>query len=274
MTTYVSEKKELEHIKYVRLHDRFVYGLKEAGYIEEDIIHIQNDWWFCGGKDGLPSEKEGTIKNKTLREWELRWNTQFPTIEMPIYEPKCICHQHGLRYNCYITDGVRYLMLGRCCKDMFIRKRSKVCSRCNEPHRNKKDDYCNECRELNIEDEKALQLKKELDLQQEHKRIHLERMELQIKEAKQRKDEAERAKELEVKKCSRTMSDYMNDAQRNIPKSNKSIQQIEQCLIQIKDIREVNKKIINNNCIDCNKVINSKGTSYKRCYDCNKKVYK
>lgn len=141
---------------HYKLHKKFVSGLKnDYAMTDEQIKEVQEKWWFCGGRAHYKIESSGNIEDFIYPEylwWESYFKQYFPNEPLPDQIDECVCHTKIL-YNCYITDGNEVLIIGRCCKNHFIVNSGKTCSRCRKSHRNKKDNYCDDCRIL-IQQEK------------------------------------------------------------------------------------------------------------------------
>ena len=80
-------------------------------------------------------------------------------IERPDYTNHCVC---GVKIviNCYIIHekNLDIHVVGRCCMKRFLSKdkQNKTCDQCNMPHKNRKDGFCNDCRETIKEQENEL----------------------------------------------------------------------------------------------------------------------
>lgn len=112
------------------MYKRFVDGLEEYGL---NIDEVTKKWMYCG------SNKIGCKVFECF----------YPDCERPEHETHCICKQR-IMTNCYITDGEgSILVIGSDCLKNFLKiNTGKRCSNCKTIHRNKKDNYCNTCREL------------------------------------------------------------------------------------------------------------------------------
>lgn len=110
------------------LTERFIEGLKKYNISYEDIQH--GKFKYCGGNKG-----------RHLNYYKLNFNEK----PLPNYTNKCICN-HDIKENCYISDGNTILILGNCCIKKFIPHNSRTCEICNQPHRNRKVNRCNNCR--------------------------------------------------------------------------------------------------------------------------------
>jgi hypothetical protein len=68
----------------------------------------------------------------------------------PDHEETCVC-DHYIKENCYITDKRDkkncLVVLGNCCIKRFIPASGRTCSECGDPHQNRRDNYCADCRE-------------------------------------------------------------------------------------------------------------------------------
>lgn len=121
------------------LHKRFVKGLKEDyGMTDEEVKKVEDEWVYCGHR----TKDEATDTKGLFKQY-------FPNIPIPDFEPSCICRKCLTKNNHWITDKHEVLIIGQCCKDMFIKHRLRSCNRCDKEHRNRKDNYCHDCRKLN-----------------------------------------------------------------------------------------------------------------------------
>lgn len=112
----------------LKLTQKFISGLENYGLTYDDII--KSGWKYCGGNE-----------RSHLGYFKLC----FGNIELPEVEDKCVCG-HEIRENCYITNNIDILVLGNCCIKKFIEKSMRTCSKCDEPHKNRKNNLCNNCR--------------------------------------------------------------------------------------------------------------------------------
>lgn len=108
------------------LTDRFIKGLMEYNLTVDEI----KNWKYCGGN-----------YNPHYNYFRLCC----PNDDLPDYEDRCACG-HKIVENCYITDGEQILVLGNCCIKRFIPKCGRTCEICEQPHKNRKVNRCNECR--------------------------------------------------------------------------------------------------------------------------------
>lgn len=113
------------------LSKRFFTGLSEYNLTKEEIQ--SGDWVYAGGD----------------HERHLRYFYQvFPEAEsLPGHEDRCVCN-HPIKWNCYIRHKVsnEVVVLGNCCIKKFIKDSGRTCGMCGEPHKNRKDNHCNDCR--------------------------------------------------------------------------------------------------------------------------------
>ena len=112
------------------LSERFLKGLLSYGLTYEDII--ESGWKYAGGDRGRHLNY---------------YNLMFNGYEKIPYEGRCICG-HPIKENCYITDANQesYIVLGNCCIKRFIPKSCRTCDICEGPHKNRKINRCNNCR--------------------------------------------------------------------------------------------------------------------------------
>lgn len=111
-----------------KLSQAFINGLKE---MDLDYLDVKTNWKYYGGNKGSHLNYYRMITNDPL----------------PEHSKKCVCN-HTIKENCYITDPNEELIviIGNCCIKKFIDKKGRTCSRCKKPHNNRKDNYCNSCR--------------------------------------------------------------------------------------------------------------------------------
>jgi len=166
------------HITYWRFREGICQALElddKASEAEKDALikEVETKWWFCGGRDTRPEQEQrdegdkDSVPEHVLAEWARLWEYYFPGADMPGAESTCVCNQGGLRYNTWITDGERVVVIGRVCLRQFLPRQakkmnSKRCDRCFKPHQNRKDNYCKACRVLNKQDE-ARQVKEDYE---------------------------------------------------------------------------------------------------------------
>ena len=108
--------------------NKFIKGLENHGLTDDDIKN--SGWKYCGGRTG-----------RHLNYFKLC----FPNEELPDKVNECVCG-HYIEENCYITNGDGILILGNHCIQKFIEKSSRTCEDCGEPHKNRKDNRCHNCR--------------------------------------------------------------------------------------------------------------------------------
>ena len=108
-------------------------------FMEKLIANSQTDrplqeWKYIGGNRGRHA----------------RWyQNLYPDCSPPYSKVKCIC-SHPIIENCYIqnkeTDVI--LIVGNCCIKRFLplESQGRTCPNCQEPHRNRNDPWCDDCR--------------------------------------------------------------------------------------------------------------------------------
>lgn len=197
------DEKTTNHITYERFKEGLLRALghhpKELTPEEQEAIirHVEENWWFCGGQDtrsGMNSSYDrdqmgetGSVSPEVLLRWKALWHHYFPHHEMPEPTEECVCGHSHLRYNCYITDGnIRTVITtGRICIQQFLpklakRMNGKRCDDCKQPHRNRNDNYCNDCRLRRKEErwraeEQRAQEERQRERERERKRQEEER---------------------------------------------------------------------------------------------------
>jgi hypothetical protein len=171
--------------------------IEEVSDEEQDAVirEVEEKWWFCGGRDTKADahdhEKDdgeaNSVPDATLKTWERLWKHYWGDEPMPESDSKCVCEQHGLRYNCFITDGHQVVVVGRVCLKQFLPRQARgmtshLCEDCMKPHRNRKDNYCNECREKKKQEEKEEEERKERERDEAMREwVRLEREKLELR---------------------------------------------------------------------------------------------
>jgi hypothetical protein len=152
------------------LDKRVIEELEKRGLTPEDL---KKNYKYCGGNQG-----------RHLKYFKLSFQNQK---SLPEYDNKCICG-HFIQENCYITDGENILIWGNCCINRFIEKSGRTCSNCNQSHRNRKNNLCNKCRDLDMQEKKEQDKEKEkIIIEENENRIRKEREEKRIIEEKEEK---------------------------------------------------------------------------------------
>ena len=112
------------------LRQCFINGLREKYNLTFNDIQ---KWKYCGG------DTKGH-----LNYWYRCKNNQ----PLPDHEDHCVCDRKIVR-NCYITDGSDIIVIGYCCIKKFMKHSGRTCEICDEPHKNRIDNRCNDCRSNN-----------------------------------------------------------------------------------------------------------------------------
>ena len=115
-------------IPSLELTDKFIKGLQGYSLTYDDIKN--SNWKYCGGRRGCH-----------LNYFKMCCAED----DLPDLVNECVCGHH-IEENCYITDGEQILVLGNCCIKKFITKSSRTCEKCEEPHKNRIVNRCNDCR--------------------------------------------------------------------------------------------------------------------------------
>jgi hypothetical protein len=128
----------------MRLNKRFEEGMKLLGYTIEEI----KKWVYCGG-DAHTTENDNTRGQSHLNYWLTQKHYDIRKGK-PIHMKECVCKVPIIQ-QCFISspDGEEILVVGNCCINQYTDKGvSRTCSRCGDKHKNRKDDFCNECRKI------------------------------------------------------------------------------------------------------------------------------
>lgn len=93
------------------------------------------EWRYAGGDTG---------------EHEEYFKTLFGNKQAPPHESYCIC-EHYIEENCYLQNKIsgELIVVGNYCikKHMPKNQAGRTCSDCEQPHKNRKDNFCKDCRE-------------------------------------------------------------------------------------------------------------------------------
>ena len=155
------EEEEVDLIKYF-IKPALKNGLEENGYTIEEL---QKDWIYCGSNGG-PSQRHGGIimaHPGRLEYWKQHCRHRGMPDCLPDWDNYCPCKQKLITENAYLTTKKRqedgeyhYMIIGSCCIKSFMPDGlSKICEDCGEPHKNRKDNKCNDCRDFHKEGKKC-----------------------------------------------------------------------------------------------------------------------
>ena len=105
-------------------------GLREMNISIDDLMQ---NYTYVGGNCG-----DG------LKRWKRMYGDEHPPESMD----ECICGHHIVDNRYLINKEGEMLVLGNCCIKRFLPKDYKLlkCKECGVKHKNRKVDYCNECR--------------------------------------------------------------------------------------------------------------------------------
>jgi hypothetical protein len=219
--------------------ERFKQGLLDWYKITfEELIE---KYKYCGG-DG------GNNVNKS-RHYNY-WVTQFGYEHFPRKEHNCVCGQPIVE-NCFVTDGANFIHMGNCCIKKFMpeNKSRRTCEICEEPHKNRKYNLCNECKITH----KRCQTCKEYfefdnkkheycnECYETKRKKELEEIEKKRKEREnERKERENERKEIENERKEREKK--VQEIRERTIKSKKGFMNAEQTVTKIKQIKQ---------CIEC-----------------------
>ena len=111
----------------VELTERFTNGLLKLGLTADEV---KNEFKYCGGGQG-----SGRHENYAI----------MCNIPEQKHREYCVCKQK-IKHNCYIRRNEFILVLGSCCINAFCDAKGRRCEKCDEPHRNRIVNRCNDCR--------------------------------------------------------------------------------------------------------------------------------
>ncbi len=110
----------------IMIKSRMIEGLKQYNLTFEEVC---DTWEYCGSDTDMSYFKL-RFKNRSL----------------PKHKHHCVCG-HDIVVNCYITNGVEILTLGTSCVKRFVKHHCRTCEVCKGPHKNRKVNLCNDCKE-------------------------------------------------------------------------------------------------------------------------------
>ena len=105
----------------------------------EKLLRDKN-WIYAGGEP-----RKGNQYHYNY--WVLFYTGKGWCSRTPTWVNHCIC-DHKILFNCWIfnTETKRMKVLGNCCIKKFGLD-GRRCQVCNEKHKNRKDNLCNDCRD-------------------------------------------------------------------------------------------------------------------------------
>ena len=121
-----------------RLTKQFLNGVKEKYNISPDEI---NKYYYVGGTD------------------DRYFKVIYPNHDYPKHVDRCVCGVK-IQINKYIAKNRDYnsiIVIGNECMKHFPNKKKRRCSNCNEIHKNRKDNICNDCRLKKYEPKEVFQ---------------------------------------------------------------------------------------------------------------------
>ena len=108
-----------------KIKSRLIQGLEQYNLTFEEFY---DKWKYCGGDGDKPY-----------------FRLCFKDRELPKHKSNCVCG-HDIIKNCYITNGVEILILGKCCIKRFMKHNTRTCEICEKPHKNRLVNLCNDCK--------------------------------------------------------------------------------------------------------------------------------
>jgi hypothetical protein len=225
--------------------ERFKKGLMNwYGFTLEELTE---NYKYCGG-DGGNKEKSSHYNY---------WVLQFGDKDFPYKEFECICG-HDIVENCFMVDKTRkkFIHMGNCCIKRFMpeNKSSRTCELCEEPHKNRKDNLCYDCREtynrcvickeyFEFDDKKHEYCDECYD-----KKREIERQQIQREREQRQREREERQREIEenYKKNMNAKKGLMN-ANQTATKI-KQIKQCSECNINYETYNTIEEECLCNEC--------------------------
>jgi len=118
-------------------------ALEEKGLTYDEV---KTSYKYSGGRGSDNSDPLHEHASETRH--SRYFNLCLPNAERPEPVEACLC-EHPIVENCYITknfDIDTILILGNCCIKKFIDSSSRTCENCGVAHKNRKTNYCNDCK--------------------------------------------------------------------------------------------------------------------------------
>lgn len=161
--------------------DKIKIDYKNKAFIGKitSLIADSNEFIYYGGPPKYKQKNEKTLVNgcydilNNFKKPELEYSSHYnywlkcrkENEEMPeSIKSHCLCF-HCIKNLCFIKSKIteKIYTIGIECINKFTISR-RTCSKCSKPHRNSKDNYCNDCREDIKEIDKILERKKQEEI--------------------------------------------------------------------------------------------------------------
>jgi hypothetical protein len=108
------------------MSEAFNKGLQSLGITMDDF----QTWEYSGGN-----------QSRHLNYFRLK----HPNTEFPPHENRCICG-HPITENCYMYNGIDFLVLGNCCIKRYAIISGRSCEDCGNRHQSRNHNKCSECK--------------------------------------------------------------------------------------------------------------------------------
>jgi hypothetical protein len=115
----------------IQLNKSLINGFIELGLDPDDI---KENYKYSGGD-----------YDSHLNYYKLIFNNNMPSIQKTT---QCVC-KVKIVHNCYITknnDIDTIIVIGNCCIKRFMKHTGRTCDECDEPHKNRLMNKCNDCK--------------------------------------------------------------------------------------------------------------------------------
>lgn len=138
----MAEQTSEQRRQYIRRINNSLEVLYSEGETRDlltfDIV-TKPPWKYCGGNAG----SHNNYFNQCLKTMRKHYTRKY--FAVPPHKTHCLC-EHRIEQNCFTTDGTQILVWGNCCINQFVEMSSRTCATCDAPHKNRKNNYCNDCR--------------------------------------------------------------------------------------------------------------------------------
>lgn len=229
-----SEKKPRSNQHF----ERFKKGLRDWYGIEyEELIEKYS---YCGG-DGDNGQKQD---KRHLNYWLMLFGLR----PFPCKETECVCGV-TIKENCFVVDETEtnFIHMGNCCIKKFMpeNKSGRTCEICQEPHKNRKYNLCNDCKTTN---KKCKTCNEYFEFDNKKHELcdecYDEKIEKEQEELRRRQEEWEREREIRHKKAMNAKKGFINANQ-----TATQVKQVRQCTQCNENYETTN--MLENNCL-CN----------------------
>tara|TARA_R110000824_G_scaffold12640_1_gene55464 strand:- start:2538 stop:3065 length:528 start_codon:yes stop_codon:yes gene_type:complete len=124
-----------------------------------DPFVLDPDWCYFGGGQ-FTTEYQRCKQAHHHNYFMIAWPSYFKYEPKPDFQEHCECGME-IQQQCYIINikTKQIIVLGNSCIERLRNGTSRTCGLCHAVHRNRSDNYCNDCRIIIKQQEDAKKLK-------------------------------------------------------------------------------------------------------------------